>query len=146
MKTQTSNGILLDVNNIEVVYNDIVQVLRGVSLSVAEGAIVKDSIIMDNTEIGRNSVIDRCILDKEVIIGSNSQIGYGDDYRINRLNAKVLNTGLTIIGKRTIIPADYKIGRNCIIYDNTLESDLPESEIESGETIKPRRRRNRINA
>ncbi len=40
MKTQTSNGNLLDVNNIEVVYNDIVQVLRGVSLSVAEGGIV----------------------------------------------------------------------------------------------------------
>ncbi len=30
----------LEVNNIEVVYNDIVQVLRGVSLSVPEGAIV----------------------------------------------------------------------------------------------------------
>jgi branched-chain amino acid transport system ATP-binding protein len=40
MNTQTANGNLLDVNNIEVVYNDIVQVLRGVSLSVAEGAIV----------------------------------------------------------------------------------------------------------
>ena len=40
MKPQTSNGHLLDVNNIEVVYNDIVQVLRGVSLSVPEGGIV----------------------------------------------------------------------------------------------------------
>ena len=40
MTKQTSNGNLLDVNNIEVVYNDIVQVLRGVSLSVAEGGIV----------------------------------------------------------------------------------------------------------
>jgi len=40
MTSQTSNGNLLDVNNIEVVYNDIVQVLRGVSLSVAEGSIV----------------------------------------------------------------------------------------------------------
>jgi branched-chain amino acid transport system ATP-binding protein len=40
MTKQTSNGNLLDVNNIEVVYNDIVQVLRGVSLSVAEGSIV----------------------------------------------------------------------------------------------------------
>jgi len=40
MTKQTSNGNLLDVNNIEVVYNDIVQVLRGVSLSVAAGAIV----------------------------------------------------------------------------------------------------------
>ncbi len=40
MNTQTPNGNLLDINNIEVVYNDIVQVLRGVSLSVAEGSIV----------------------------------------------------------------------------------------------------------
>ena len=40
MTKQTSNGNLLDVNNIEVVYNDIVQVLRGVSLNVAEGGIV----------------------------------------------------------------------------------------------------------
>ena len=30
----------LEVNNIEVVYNDIVQVLRGVSLTVPKGAIV----------------------------------------------------------------------------------------------------------
>jgi branched-chain amino acid transport system ATP-binding protein len=40
MESQNKNGNLLDVNNIEVVYNDIVQVLRGVSLSVAEGDIV----------------------------------------------------------------------------------------------------------
>lgn len=40
MENQKKNGNLLDVNNIEVVYNDIVQVLRGVSLSVTEGSIV----------------------------------------------------------------------------------------------------------
>ncbi len=40
MENQETNSNLLDVNNIEVVYNDIVQVLRGVSLSVAEGSIV----------------------------------------------------------------------------------------------------------
>ncbi len=40
MTNQTTNGTLLEVNNIEVVYNDIVQVLRGVSLSLAEGSIV----------------------------------------------------------------------------------------------------------
>jgi len=32
--------MLLEVNNIEVVYNDIIQVLRGVSLNVSEGSIV----------------------------------------------------------------------------------------------------------
>lgn len=38
--TETTNGHLLEVNNIEVVYNDIIQVLRGVSLHVAKGDIV----------------------------------------------------------------------------------------------------------
>lgn len=37
---EKANGHLLEVNNIEVVYNDIVQVLRGVSLHVHEGGIV----------------------------------------------------------------------------------------------------------
>ena len=40
MTTQDTNPILLDVNNIEVVYNDIIQVLRGVSLNVPLGGIV----------------------------------------------------------------------------------------------------------
>ena len=40
MVKKTSGSILLEVNNIEVVYNDIVQVLRGVSLEVTEGSIV----------------------------------------------------------------------------------------------------------
>ncbi|MGB5620832.1 MAG: ABC transporter ATP-binding protein [Desulfobacterales bacterium] len=40
MRSVEKNGYLLEVNNIEVVYHDIIQVLRGVSLSVPEGGIV----------------------------------------------------------------------------------------------------------
>ena len=40
MNAAEARDNLLEVNNIEVVYNDIIQVLRGVSLSVAEGSIV----------------------------------------------------------------------------------------------------------
>ncbi len=40
MVNASTNGTLLEVNNIEVVYNDIIQVLRGVSLDVPEGGIV----------------------------------------------------------------------------------------------------------
>lgn len=39
-KARHSSSNQLEVNNIEVVYNDIIQVLRGVSLNVPEGAIV----------------------------------------------------------------------------------------------------------
>ncbi|MGA6924870.1 MAG: ABC transporter ATP-binding protein [Desulfosarcina sp.] len=40
MEPITPDGPLLEVNNIEVVYNDIIQVLRGVSLNVPSGNIV----------------------------------------------------------------------------------------------------------
>jgi branched-chain amino acid transport system ATP-binding protein len=40
METKAPDSPLLEVNNIEVVYNDIIQVLRGVSLHVTEGSIV----------------------------------------------------------------------------------------------------------
>jgi glucose-1-phosphate adenylyltransferase len=109
-------------------------------VQVAENAIIKDSIIMDDTRIGQDSIIDHSILDKEVIVEPGSHIGYGDDYHPNRINPKVLSTGLTIVGKRAVIPSGYKIGRNCIIYDNVSENDFPASEIPSGETIKPKRK------
>ncbi|MBN1176384.1 MAG: NTP transferase domain-containing protein [Dehalococcoidales bacterium] len=113
---------------------------------VAEGAVVKDSIVMDNTVIGRNSVIDHSILDKEITVEADCHIGYGDDYRINRTNPQVLSTGLSVVGKRTVIPAGYKIGRNCIIYDNVVEGDFPAPVVKSGETVKPKRKPIRIKA
>jgi glucose-1-phosphate adenylyltransferase len=111
-----------------------------------EGATVRDSIIMDNTVIGRDSIIDNCILDKEVLVGPGCRIGTGDDYQINRSNPNVLHTGLTITGKRAVIPGGSRIGRNCIIYDNVAENDFPAARIASGETIKPKRRPIRIRA
>ncbi len=111
---------------------------------VAEGAIVRDSIIMDGTEVGRDSIIDRSIVDKEVVVEVGCHVGFGDDFRINRNSPKVLNTGLTIVGKRTVIPSGYRIGRNCIIYDNVVEGDFPGYEVQSGETVRPKRKPIRI--
>ncbi len=115
-------------------------------VQVAEGAVIKDSIVMDNTVIGRNSVINRAILDKEIHVGADCHIGFGEDYRINRINPQVLNTGLTVVGKRSSIPQGLKIGHNCIIYDSVTDGDFTDSEVKSGETIKPKRKPIRIEA
>jgi glucose-1-phosphate adenylyltransferase len=104
-------------------------------VTVAEGAVVKDSIIMNDTVIGNDCVIDRTILDKEVTVGAGCHIGTGDDFQANRKNPQILNTGLTIIGRSAEIPPDTRIGRNCIIYSDILESDFSALEIQSGETI-----------
>lgn len=115
-------------------------------VQVADGAVVRDSIIMNDAHIGEGSVVDRAILDKEVIIEAGCHVGFGDDTRANRAHPKILNSGLTIVGKRAVIPAGYRIGRNCIIYDNVVEGDFPGSEVQSGDTVKPKRKPVRIKA
>jgi glucose-1-phosphate adenylyltransferase len=112
-------------------------------VQVASGAIIKDSIILDRTYIGQNCIVDHAIVDKEVTIEPDCHVGFGDDYRPNRLSPEMLNTGLTLIGKHAVIPAGYRIGRNCIIYDNISDHDLPREEVKSGETIKPRQKSGR---
>ena len=108
---------------------------------VADGASVKDSVLMDDTQVAADAVVDRCILDKEVSVARGSQIGFGFDFKANRTSPEVLDTGLTIIGKRARIPAGTKIGRNTIVYNQVEEADFPSGEVPSGSNVKPRRRR-----
>ncbi len=107
---------------------------------VGEGALVKDSIILNDCVIGPHTSVDYSVLDKEVTLGAGCHIGFGDNFLINRKEPKVANTGITIIGKRASVPDGVKIGRNCIIYNGIVEDDFPGSDIPSGETVRPRRR------
>ena len=109
-------------------------------VKVAQGAVVKDSIILSDSVVGPHSVIDYSILDKEVTVKAGCHIGCGDNFQINRREPNVANTGINIIGKRTKVPTGVKMGRNCITYYGVTENDFPGSEIQSGETIKPKQR------
>ena len=109
-------------------------------VKVTEGAVVKDSIILSDSVVGPHSTIDYSILDKEVIVGAGCHLGCGDNFQINRREPKVANTGITLIGKRAKVPPGVKMGRNCITYYGVTEDDFPGHEIQSGETIRPKRR------
>ena len=83
---------------------------------VAEGAIARDSIILNDTVIGPGAVVDRCIVDKQVSIEEGSQVGHGDNNKPNAALPERLNTGITVIGKGSYIPAGISIGRNVVIH------------------------------
>ena len=83
---------------------------------VAEGAIVRDSIILNDTVIAAGAVVDRCIVDKDVVIGEGAQVGYGDNNKPNTALPERLNTGITLIGKSSHIPAGVSIGRNVVVH------------------------------
>jgi len=108
---------------------------------VAANTVVKYSVIMNDTVIGRESVIDFSILDKEVIIEAGGHVGTGNDFQVNREEPTILNTGLTVVGKGAKIPEGVKIGRNCAIAGNVTEKDFRSSIVQSGETISPKRQR-----
>jgi glucose-1-phosphate adenylyltransferase len=107
---------------------------------VSEGARVMDSIIMSDSIVGSHTVVDYSILDEEVVVEAGCHLGFGDKLQINRRAPKVLNTGINIIGRRTKIPPGMRIGRNCVIRSGVGEDDFPTSEIQSGETIRPKQR------
>lgn len=102
---------------------------------IAQGAVVRDSVIMNDTVISPNAHVERAIVDKEVVIGEGAEIGYGVDNVPNRENPERLNTGLTAIGKRAHIPAGLKVGHNVVIKPNAAESDFQTDYVASGETI-----------
>ena len=105
---------------------------------VEEGAQVRDSIILFDTVIGSGSVIDRAILDKEVVVGQNCHVGYSDDFTPNTLEPGRLNTGITLIGKRAHLPDNLKVGRNCKIGSDLRPEDFASETLASGETVEDR--------
>jgi glucose-1-phosphate adenylyltransferase len=96
---------------------------------VARGAVVKQSIVMPDTVIEAGAVVDKCIIDKNVVIGRFAHVGYGADYTpIKEMDMK---TGITVVGKGTIIPPEIKIGRN-VVVGSDLTDDVFSGDIKSG--------------
>jgi glucose-1-phosphate adenylyltransferase len=102
---------------------------------IERGAVVRDSVIMNDTTIRAGAVVDRCVLDKEIEIGPGAQVGVGVDLTPNQLEPANLDTGVTLIGKRARVPAGAVIGRNCRIDPDTEPEDFPELQVPSGATI-----------
>jgi glucose-1-phosphate adenylyltransferase len=112
------------------VYNSVI----GPEVLVEEGAVIRDSIIMENCVIGRKAFIERCIIDASCEIGEESHIGEGPEL-INEDKPKIYNTGITVIGERTHIPPRVHIGKNCVVYGRTAPEDYPGGYLESGQSL-----------
>jgi glucose-1-phosphate adenylyltransferase len=86
---------------------------------VAEGAIVRDSVVLNDTLIESGAVVERCILDKQVVVEGGARAGAGDDNTPNRDWPETINTGLTLVGKGSVIPSEVTLGRNVVVHPYT---------------------------
>lgn len=102
---------------------------------VEEGAQVVDSIVFDDTVIAHGAAVHRAIIDKECHIGPGCCVGYGDDYTPNRDEPANLSSGITVVGKGARLPAELKVGRNCVIGRRVRDSDFDGLFVPSGTSI-----------
>jgi glucose-1-phosphate adenylyltransferase len=76
--------------------------VMGRGVRVHSGALVEDSIILDNCDIGRRSKLRRVILDKNVRVPEDAVIGY--DLERDRLHHFVTESGIVVVaGNRSSV-------------------------------------------
>ena len=88
-----------------VIAGTVVNSVLSPGVRVDVGAVVRDSIVMFDSVIRSGAVVDRAILDKEVVVGQGAIVGDGPyDDRPNKQEPGRLNTGITVVGKRAVVP------------------------------------------
>jgi len=127
-KSMASNGCIIK--------GKVINSILSPGVVVEEGAVVRDSVIMNDTIIRTGAQVNRCVLDKEIVIGNKASLGAGKDDTPNKLEPANIHTGITIVGKRAVIPEEAVIGRNCRIDPDTTPGDYPSKQVQSGGTIK----------
>jgi NDP-sugar pyrophosphorylase family protein len=130
--SKTSNSLL---SNGAIINGTVENSVISPGVYIEENVVVRDSVIFNNTVVRKNSIIDKAIIDKEVEIGENCHIGFGDDLTPNQEQPELLFNGLNIIAKRAIIPNNVQIGRNCRVMSYARPKDFDNKNIESGSTI-----------
>ena len=93
-------------------------------VTVAAGAVVRDSIVMQDAVIGAGAVVDHAILDKEVRIGERAVVGHGESGIPNRACPDHLSSGLLVVGKGARLPRNLRVGRNVRIGAYVTERDF----------------------
>ena len=119
-----------------VINGSVVNSILSPGVVVDVGASVRDSIILFDSVIRPGAVVDRAILDKEVAVGPGAIVGEGTDFDVvNRREPGRLNTGITVVGKRAVVPRGVRIGRNVLIGEGVRTADFVSRIVKSGSTI-----------
>ena len=84
------------------IHGTVVNSIIGAGVVVKNGAVVKDSVILSETQIGENAVVEYSIIDEKVTIGAGAQIG----------KPKEESKGISVIGRSTVIFDNEIIGDN----------------------------------
>lgn len=112
------------------VYNSVI----GCGVTIGKGTVIRDSIIMNQTQIGDYCEINKAIIAEEVRIGNHVRLGVGEE-RENDTAPHIYNHGIVTVGEKSVIPNSITVGRNSVIFGVTTAMDYENSCLGSGKTL-----------
>lgn len=116
------------------VYGEVHNCVIGRGVVIGKGAVVRDSIIMNETIIGENCELNKAIVAENVSIGDNVKLGVGEEAE-NETAPHIYNHGIVTVGERSVIPDGVTVGKNSVISGVTVISDYEDSHLASGKTL-----------
>ena len=116
------------------IYGEVHNCVIGSGVTIGEGTVVRDSIIMQDVTVGKNCVIDKSIIAEGCKLGDDVTLGIGADVP-NKLKPAIYSFGLVTIGENSKIPSGVQIGKNTAISGVTSKEDYPNGVLDSGETL-----------
>ncbi len=111
-------------------YNSVI----GCGVTIGKNAVVRDSIIMNHTQIGADCQLNKAIIAENSVIGDNVKLGVGEEVE-NDTAPHIYNHGIVTIGEKSVIPAGVCVGKNSVIFGITTEADYEDLNLASGKTL-----------
>ncbi|MCR4890874.1 MAG: glucose-1-phosphate adenylyltransferase [Lachnospiraceae bacterium] len=112
------------------IYNSVI----GCGVTVGENTVIRDSIIMNHTEIGSNCAIEKAIVAEDVHIGDRVCLGEGEEVP-NETEPEIYNHGLVTVGERSELPSGLCMGKNSVLSGSFQLSDFEDGKLPSGKTM-----------
>ncbi len=112
------------------VYNSVI----GCGVTIGKDTVVRDSIIMNRTDIGAGGELNKAIIAENVTVGNGVKMGIGEELP-NETEPHIYSHGIVTIGEKSVIPEGVTIGKNTVVFGVTAASDYPEAYLGSGKTL-----------
>jgi len=112
------------------IYNSVI----GCGVTIGEGTVVRDSIIMNYTDIGKDCELYKAIVAEDVTIGSGVKLGVGEEVE-NESDPHIYNHGIVTVGEKSLIPDNVSVGKNSVVFGKTTVQDYKEAYLASGKTL-----------
>ena len=116
------------------VYGEVYNSVIGCGVTIGKETVIRDSIIMNQTQIGEGCEINKAIIAENVVVGNQVKLGVGEETE-NDTAPHIYNHGLVTIGEKSVIPDGISVGKNSVISGVTAAADYEDSQLASGKTL-----------